>query len=526
MSAQSKRGRWVRRDGVWGLVFALCFLLASGAHAADSTDSTETTGVGGNAVNVWPFYDERNDPVDRMHVQSGLGPLLMFDRSPNDAVENMAVRPLFHWREDKAARSLEWEFLYPLMTYTRSEEDAKFQFLQILNFRKSATDPEAREDRFDVFPIYMSGTTETGKKYLAILPFGGWAPNRWFQDEAEFVLFPLYARFVKQGAETRYFPWPIISVTRGENRSAFRLLPLYGHDVKEGVFEKRFILWPLFFQQRTGLDGDAPEETLALLPFYTSLRSKARDSTTILWPFFTYTQDRERGFEEWDLPWPLVKIARGETRNITRFLPLFSIEERILRKEFLLRELRSTELMVLFPLYIRSQEEIPGSLRVRHRVLWYLYSDTREEGADGSTRVVDMWPFFRYSRDREGRVEFQTLALVEPLMAGTERVERIYSPLWSLYKYRNNGQGATVHSFLWNLVRHEESKGGRLVEVLGPLLAYRERGEETRLSFLGGLFEYGVKRDARSVRLFKGPVFRWKSVRQLAAVLHATGGER
>ena len=513
-----------------GLVFGVCLLvlpLADGADPGAAAGSGGTiAGTPGRVWNLWPLYDERDDPIEGQHLRSGIGPILEVSQAPAGASTAVAVRPFFYWREEPAARRFEWEVLYPLMSYTRDEEDWEFQFLQVLNVREEGTPPEGRERRNDLFPLIFSGTTEQAEEYFAFLPFGGRALNRMGQDEIEFVLFPLYARLVKQGVETRYFPWPILSYTRGERHSGFRFVPLYGQEVKEGVFEKRFILWPLFFQQRTGLDGDAPEETLALLPFYTSLRSKARDSTTILWPFFTYTQDRERGFEEWDLPWPLVKIARGETRNITRFLPLFSIEERILRKEFLLRELRSTELMVLFPLYIRSQEEIPGSLRVRHRVLWYLYSDTREEGADGSTRVVDMWPFFRYSRDREGRVEFQTLALVEPLMAGTERVERIYSPLWSLYKYRNNGQGATVHSFLWNLVRHEESKGGRLVEVLGPLLAYRERGEETRLSFLGGLFEYGVKRDARSVRLFNGPVFQWKSVRQLAAVLHATGGER
>jgi predicted CoA-binding protein len=50
MSAKRKRNRWAWRVGLGRLVFVLCLLLASGGHAADSTDSTETTGVGGNAV--------------------------------------------------------------------------------------------------------------------------------------------------------------------------------------------------------------------------------------------------------------------------------------------------------------------------------------------------------------------------------------------------------------------------------------------------------------------------------------------
>ena len=305
----------LRRGGGWGLLFLLWLLLASSAHAADPVGPPDAAGSGGGGINVWPVYDERDDPVDRMHVQSGLGPLLAFGRSPNDVVENRAFRPLFYWRKDTQPERLEWEVLYPLMAYSRVEEDSKFQFLQLLNFRHEGSDPKAREDRYELFPVYASGTTETGRKYLAILPFGGSAPNWWFQDEAEFVLFPLYARFVREGAETRYFPWPILSVTSGEKRSGFRIVPLYGQDVKEGVFEKRFVLWPLFLQQRTGLDGDSPEETLSILPFYVSQRSKNQERTSVLWPFFSYTEDREHRFEQWDVPWPLIQIARGEERT-------------------------------------------------------------------------------------------------------------------------------------------------------------------------------------------------------------------
>lgn len=526
MNTYAARARWAGRASTWGLVFTLGLLLISGAQAADSADPAGAGGPAASGLNLWPVYDERDDPVDRLHVQSGLGPLLLYDRSPDNRVEDAAVRPLFHWREDKTAQSLEWEFLYPLMSYARSEEDAEFQFLQVLNFRKSATDPEAREERFDLFPIYMSGTAETGEKYLAILPFGGRAPNRWFQDEVEFVLFPLYARFVKQGAETRYFPWPILSVTRGEHRSAFRFLPLYGQDVKEGVFEKRFVLWPLFLQQRTGLDGDSPEETLSILPFYVSQRSKDQDRTSVLWPFFSYTQDRARQFEQWDAPWPLIQIARGEGRTINRFLPLFSVEHRRVRNQFFLREMTRDTLVVLFPLYIRTREEFIGSLKVRDRVLWWLYSDERETGKDGSTRRVDVWPLLRYTRDREGAVEFQTLALLEALMPGNAKIERNYSPLWALYTYRRNPAGDSVRSFLWNLVRHEETSAGRSIEVLGPLLAYRERGADAHFSVLGGLFEYEVRQHVRAVRLFRHVAFAWTGTPQPLAALDPAGGNR
>ena len=455
-----------------------------------------------------------------------MGPFLEFAGSPDDAVREFSIRPLFHWRQDRLARRLEWEVLYPFMSYSRDEEDREFQFLQILNFREEGAQAHAREDRFDLFPFYLSGRTETGESYRAVVPFGGRALDRLGQDEIEFVLFPAYVRLVKRGVETRYFPWPFVSVTRGEKQSGFRILPLYGEEVKEGVSETRFVLWPLFFHQRTGLDGESPEETLAILPFYASQRSKTRESTTVLWPFFNYTVDRERQYEQWDLPWPLIQIARGEGRTIRRFLPFFSVEERVLRNEFLLRELKSSDLVLLFPLYIRNREEIPGSVKVRHRILWYLYSDTREEGRDGSTRRIDAWPFFRYTRDREGAVEFQTLALLEAFMPGNERIERNYSPLWALYTYRRSARGDEVRSLLWNLVRHESTPEGEAVEILGPLLAYRERGEDAHLSLLGGALEYEVRHGIRTMRVFRKVAVTWTAVPQRVADLDPAGGVR
>jgi hypothetical protein len=527
MSRASKGRRWVPWGGLAGLALALWLVLPSEALAADPLGSVGGDGdAPGRSLNLWPVYDERDDPVDRMHVRSGLGPLLTRSQSPDSAVETAGLRPLFHWTKDTRPERLEWEFLYPLMTYSRVEEDAKLQLLQLLNIRLEGSDPQARENRTELFPVYVSGTTETGQGYLVILPFGGWAPNWFWQDEAEFVLFPLYARFVKQGAETWHFPWPILSVTRGEDRSGFRFVPLYGQDVKEGVFEKRFVLWPLFFQQRSGLDGDDPEETLAFLPFYVSRRSKSRDETSVLWPFFSFTQDRERHFREWQIPWPLIRFARGEGRTVNQFLPFFATEQRVVRDQAFLREMQRDNLLVLFPLYVRTREEFPGSLKGRDRILLWLYSDQWEEGQEGSARRVDAWPIFRYTRDREGRVEFQTLALLEAFMPGNDRFERNYSPLWALYTYRRNPAGDSARSFLWNLVRHEETGGGWSIEVLGPVLAYRERGAETRLSVLGGLFEYAVSQGTRSVRLFGRVAFSWTETPQPMASLDPAGGVR
>jgi hypothetical protein len=480
----------------------------------------------GDPLNLWPIYQQRIDPVDPARVRSGLGPLVEAERELEAPVRSFAVRPLVFWLHDRTGErdQAEVDVLYPVFTYRRSDRDREFQLLLLLNGRGEGG-PGERERRFDLFPFYFSGRTEDGDSYRALMPFGYRVRDRLGQDEIRFVLFPLYARFVKGDVRTTYTPWPLVSWVRG-GAQGFRIVPFYGRVVKPGVSDTQFVLWPLYLRQRVGLDTEDPEETRALLPFYVSLRSRNRDSTTVLWPFFTHTVDRQRSFEQWDAPWPLVQIARGEGKEVTRVLPLFSLETRVLRDEFLLRELRSRQTIVLFPLYTRTVDETVGSRTVRDRVLWWLYSDTRQHGEDGDTRRLDAWPLFRYERDRLGGSYFQALALLEPLLPGNEWVERNYSPLWSLYTVRRSPAGDQVHSFLWNFVRHEETATGRSVELFGPLLRYREDEGAAELAFLGGLLHYEVVRGTRSVRLLGRRALSWRAAPQAVAGLPAEEGLR
>lgn len=509
--AGGTRPRWA-----WAWLVAGCVMLLASTGAAG----------GPAATNYWPVYDDRTDPLDGSRVQGSLGPIFMSDRSADGTVEELAIRPFFFRRENRARQQEEWEALYPLVRYRRDEATWELNIIELFNTRGDGERSADREEKTDFFPFYFSGRTPEGEEYSAVLPFGGRVKNRLGWDEAEFTMFPLYFRFVKQGRETTWTPWPIFSRVGGDS-TGFRLFPLYGQEEKPGVYVKRFALWPLILHQRLGLDSEQPEETLAILPLYVGQRSKEQDRFQVLWPFFAYTDNRAQRYEEWDLPWPIIKIARGEGRQITRLFPLFSFEERHAYHEMLFRERHSRDMFLLFPLYMRSEEEIPGSRKVRDRVLWYLYSDTREEGRDGSTRRVDAWPFLRYERDREGSVTLQTLALLEAFLPGNEWVERNYSPLWSVYTYRRNPAGDAVYSFLWNLVRHEETVAGRTtVELLGPVLSYQEAERESHLSLLGGLIDYDVAGGHRTVRLGGQILLSWEDVPQMIATRETEGSGR
>ncbi|MBI4537024.1 MAG: hypothetical protein HY712_03600 [candidate division NC10 bacterium] len=502
---------------------ALIVWLAVAPAAAPAEPAAPLAEASATPLNLWPIYDRREDPIDQAQTEGALGPLLFSSAARDGGWREGGFRPFFTWREEKALERSEWQVLYPLIQYTKTEQDWEFQFL-LVDVRSEGSIPAEREERADFFPFYLSGRRETGQTYRWLFPFGGTVYDRLGRDEIEIVLFPFYLRSVRSGGERRWFPWPFVSTLRGEDQSGIFFWPLYGQEERKGKYERRYLLWPLFLYERAGLDSDNPEESLAILPFYFSQRSPERDLTVVLWPFFSYQHDRKRQFEQWEFPWPLFAIARGEGRQMTRFLPLFTVERRVLREEFLLKQLVSSTTAVLFPLYVRTVDETASSRTERVRLLWWLYSDIRETGSDGERRRIDSWPLFRYARDREGRVSFQALALLEAFLPGNELIERNYSPLWSLYTYRRNVAGDQVHSFLWNLVRHETTATGLRLEVLGPLLAYDEQGDSSRFSFLGGLFSLGKEDGVREARFF-GLRVHWAEPPPIQAAMDRGGDQ-
>ena len=516
---------WRGLLGALGLVLAL---LPAPAGAGDAGGAGgEAADIPRRSLNLWPFYDERYDPVDRAVTRSGLGPIVFESRAVDGSLTRWGVRPLTHWQYDTQLDREEHEGLYPVVQYTRYEQDTQLQILYAFDVRREGSMPEEREERLDLFPLYMSGRTDTGQTYRWLFPFYGTVYDRMGRDEMQIVLFPLYLRTQYRGWDNQFAPWPFVKFMTGvDGRTGFHLWPLYGEETIPGKYEWRFFLWPFFMSRRTDLDTENPEESTVALPFVMTIRSPAQDTTSYLWPLFTHRVDRERKFEEWQFPFPLFIISRGESRHVTRFLPFFTVERYVLKNLLLVKEMHVTNLALLYPLYIRTVDETATSRTVRDRILWWLYSDIRETGRDGDARRVDVWPLFRYVRTREGWVTFQALAPLEAMMPGNEVFERNWSPLWALYTYRRNPAGDQVHSLLWNLARYEETQAGWSLELLGPLFAYREEGQDSRLSLLAGALSLEHAGGVRRVRLFQESLLAWRDAPQVLAALDPLGGAR
>src|SRR5262249_40303279 len=160
-----------------------------------------------------------------------------------------------------------------------------------------------------------------------------------------------------------------------------------------------------FIENDLGLGTTNIQKQRLYLPFYASQHSPQRDSTTYFWPLgYTHTVDRERKYEEWAAPWPLVDFARGEGKTLNRVWPLFSRGKTLtMESNFYLWPISKYNRIMAEPLD-----------RERTRILFFLYEDVRERNTATKTEMerTDLWPLFTAQRDHNGNQRLQVLAVL------------------------------------------------------------------------------------------------------------------
>jgi hypothetical protein len=439
----------------------------------------------------------------RLTLESGvreeiLGPFYYAQQS--DSVSQWALPPLLSYSYDSAVAASQFDLGYPILTYRQYGKEYRLQLLQILSFAGGHAQNEVPTHRFSLFPIFFrQHSPNTNQNYTAVLPFYGEIKNRFMRDDIQFIMFPLYVHTRKRDVVTDNYLFPIFHRRHGDSLSGWQFWPFVGMEHKGvttrtntigevetvGGHEKLFALWPVYFNDQTGIGTDNPQKVQAVLPLFSRLRSPQRDSTTYLWPLFTYTDDRGKKYHEWDAPWPLVVFARGEGKTVNRVWPLFSQAHNA-----------TTESDFYFwPLYKYNRVHGEDVARERTRILMFLYSDTIEKQTQSKAvrRRTDLWPLFSARKERDGSERLQLFALVEPFFPGNSAIEREYSQAWSIWRSEKNAKtGAASCSLLWNLYRQESA----------PNMKKR--------SFLFGLFQYQSNADGKRLRLFYIPIGKTK----------------
>ncbi len=474
------------------LIFGIC-LLAAPLLVGDAE---------GRILTLWPLIDYRSSPETDYTSIHALGPFLKYERKGTE--REYALRPLYFRASDPEDGISFSETLYPVASRKSSPDQTSYQGLRLLTYDFGERE-KGSDNEFMLFPLIFYGEHRERGRYFALFPLGGKIYDMFGRDEIRFALFPVYGQTRKKDRVTDNVLWPVFARIRGEGESGYKFWPIYGASHKDGVYRKRFFLWPIFFSQDLALNSENPRHRRIVFPFYVGESSPQQVSTTWLWPFFSHTRNYKRDFEEWNFPWPLFRITRGSHKEGRRFLPVYADERAgAMRKR-----------TYLWPLYRIEEMETELLYQRRDRILFFLYSDFREAPVDEDLprrRRIALWPLFTYET-RGGIGTFHALSLLEPFFPGNRSIERNWSPLWRLYQNKWDTQGNEISSFLWNLY-WKERRGPDLAMEVFPLFFYNSgAGEGSEFSLLKGLYRYRSGKEGKKITLLYLPWgFSWGKV--------------
>ena len=208
-----------------------------------------------------------------------------------------------------------------------------------------------------------------------------------------------------------------------------------------------------------------------------------RDSTTVIWPFFNYVDDREKKYREWDAPWPLIVFARGEGKTTTRVWPFFSqAHNATLESDF-----------YLWPIYKYNRVHSAPLDSRRTRICFFLYSDLTEKNTETEAvrRRVDFWPFYhpppRFQREQPAAGRWPCSNPSCPRARASSAITRRSGR--SGVPRRIPRTGATSQSLLWNLYRREATPDCQ--KMLAPVRAFPVSIQSRRQAYAFVLYSLG-----------------------------------
>ena len=412
------------------------------------------------------------------------------------------VRPLFRYtRGGEEEDSDELLILWPFGRSSRRSDDVVHQYLPFYYSRDfRGIDGTWDRDRF-IFPFLFWGDDPRQGSYTAFFPFFGTLKGLFAKDRMRFGLFPFYFDTRVGKYETKNIFWPFYSVGDGPTRKVRTYWPFYGMSQREGLYDRRWYLWPFIHTQTNAIQSETPEKVFFLFPFYGRRVSTGASTHSVLYPLVNVTVDHRRGYRHVDAPYPFFRYVKGPDVQETRIWPFWGrrVEEGFRRDQ------------LLFPFLWRWRYETGRYHRQKHLFVPFValeksqYLDNGE--TDATTRI---WPLFHRKRERDGSVRIRA---IEPLFFEDYRPEGLdwsYGDLVRIFQYESRPTGEVRWNVLGPTIEHRREADSASDRILG--FRYdrsRTPGEESwnarRFSFLEGLFEFSHGPKGKAVRLFYLP---------------------
>jgi hypothetical protein len=291
----------------------------------------EPADSGGRAFDVWPFYFFRDtgDPATSYHAFFPLRGTVI-NRFGDDRI-SWTLFPLYGRFEKQGAitTTVPW----PIVKILEGDGNHGFTLWPLFGWRAKAG---VYREQFYLWPLIYKNEAELGQPKprvdLGVLPF--YARDESADSKSETYLWPFFGYLHRTAPdrynETRWF-WPLFVQGRGDNNHRVdRWAPFYTHSLSKG-YDKRWVLWPVFRQEKWEDAGLAQTKTQFLYFFYWSLRQRsaahpalAPAQKTHLWPLFSYW-DNGAGHRQLQVLSPLEVFFQDNEPVRLAYSPLFAL---------------------------------------------------------------------------------------------------------------------------------------------------------------------------------------------------------
>lgn len=425
-------------------------------------------------VELGPLYAKRSFAEPRSAEWSVLWPLL--DGYEDETTRQLGFRPLLNLRwtsgQEPSENRAEVQALWPLFLY-RETTGAKKKTVRLfpLFFHREYAHPDGVEESDTVLvPFLWRGrSSDDRENYFALFPLGGTLRGFFAKDRIRFVLFPLYADTSEGEHRSYHVLWPFFRYSSGGGKSSFKIWPFYGNKKKEGQYEKTFVLWPFYVRVRERLGSEHPLDSWYLLPFYGDQQTAFGRIRYFLYPFFSYQRSERPGnrFREWQAPWPLFSIARGDRYRKTWIWPFWGTEERGSYHRD----------MVAYPLYWHSAYRNTDRVNERRYLLPFYWSwRLEDQRSEAWQERVKIWPFVSWARSGESASFMEALS---PLwFRDPDGFERNYGPLWTWYRRSVSETGSTRTRLFWYEWQSGVEAGAGIENTWADLPADKKEAEK------------------------------------------------
>ncbi|HYT60774.1 MAG TPA: hypothetical protein VEL06_11425 [Haliangiales bacterium] len=357
-------------------------------------------------------------------------------------------------------------------------------------------------------------TLAPGRRVEAIGPLLSYEQR---ETQTQWALSPLFSHTFDKGADVEEFDlaYPVLTYDRfgTEYRfQLFQLLSFAGGQNQQENLQKRFTLFPIYFQQRS---PDPDLNYTAVVPIYGRLKNRLfRDEIRfILFPI--YGQSRKKDVVTDNFLYPFFHLRHGNALQGWQFWPLTGYEH----KDVTTRTNADGEvetigghkkLFALWPIFFNQRLGLGTEKPEHHQAVLPLYSYLRSPQRDSTTLL---WPFGLTVTDDRGK-KYREVGVPWPLVVfargegkTANRIWPVFSHaktpflesdffLWPLYKYNRvhapplDRQRARILFFLYSdLIEKNEQTGTALQRTdLWPLFtAKRDHDGNERLQLLAPL---------------------------------------